>query len=239
MFNYFASGLIKVMFFRRFNLSISGKAAGKLHPVLFLIINPILGSNLIEMKEIGIFYPKDRIEWRKWLEKNHLSVQAVWLVLYKKTSNKASIIWSDAVEEALCFGWIDSKKVSIDNERSHQFFSKRKAKSTWSKINKAKIARLIASGQMAEEGYNSIEIAKQNGSWTILDEVEALKIPKDLDKSFKAKPGSKDYFLSLSKSVKKMMLQWIILAKRPETRQKRIDEIADLASQKKKPKQFG
>lgn len=91
---------------------------------------------------------------------------------------------------------------------------------------------------MTKAGFDSIETAKQNGSWTILDDVEELKIPKDLAKEFKSQPGSKDYFLSLSKSAKKSILQWLVLAKRPETRQRRIDEIAELAAQKLKPKQF-
>ena len=190
------------------------------------------------MQEVEIFYPESQKEWRKWLKVNHHKQQSVWLVYYKKETNKPTISWSDAVDEALCFGWIDSKKVSVDKETSHQFFSKRKAKSTWSKINKIKIENLIAQGLMTEAGFKSIEIAKQNGSWSILDEVEELIIPKDLDKAFKNKPGSKDFFVGLSKSIKKGMLQWLVLAKQPETRQKRINEIAELASQKLKPKQF-
>lgn len=190
------------------------------------------------MQEIEIFYPASLTAWRKWLEKNHLSKQSVWLVFYNKTSAKPSISWRDAVDVALCFGWIDSKKIAIDKERSHQFFSKRKAKSTWSKINKDKIEKLIDAGLMTKAGFDSIAIAKQNGSWTILDEVEELKIPTDLEKAFKAKRGSKDYFLSLSKSARKALLQWLVLAKRPETRQKRITEIAALAAQQLRPKQF-
>lgn len=190
------------------------------------------------MNETEVFYPTNLTAWRKWLAKNHLSKQSVWLVFYSKSSRKKSITWSEAVDIALCFGWIDSKKIKIDHETSHQFFSKRKSHSTWSKINKEKVQQLIESGQMTPAGYESIETAKQNGSWTILDEVEELVIPKDLDKAFKKYKGSKDYFLSLSKSVRKIMLSWIVLAKRTETRQKRIDEIAKSAGQKQKPKQL-
>lgn len=186
-------------------------------------------------EETAIFYPVSLTAWRKWLEKNHLSKQSVWLVFYNKNASKKSISWSNAVDVALCYGWIDSKKIKIDEETSHQFFSKRKAKSTWSKINKDKVLKLIEAGLMSKVGFDTIEIAKLNGSWAILDEVEELVIP---EKAFKAKLGSKDYFLSLSKSVRKAMLQWLILAKLPETRQKRIDEIADLAAQNRKPKQF-
>jgi len=190
------------------------------------------------MNDTEIFYPASQTAWRQWLEVNHLSKQSVWLVFHAKSSEKPSITWGQAVDVALCFGWIDSKKIKIDEETSHQFFSKRKQQSTWSKINKEKVQQLIENGLMTQAGLDIIEIAKQNGSWTILDEVEELIIPKDLEKAFKKYKGSKDYFLSLSKTIRKMMLTSLVLAKRPETRQKRIDEIAEFAGQNKKPKQF-
>jgi uncharacterized protein YdeI (YjbR/CyaY-like superfamily) len=187
-------------------------------------------------EEIEVFYPASLTAWRDWLEKNHLSKQAVWLVFYKNSSKKKSLTWSESVDVALCFGWIDSKKIKIDDITSHQYFSRRKPKSTWSKINKQKVQQLIESGLMTAEGFKSIEIAQQNGSWTILDEVDELKIPQDLAEEFKNKKGSEDFFLSLSMSARKAILQWIVLAKRPETRQKRITEIAELAQQSLKPK---
>ena len=190
------------------------------------------------MSEATVFYPKNTREWRKWLEENHEKEQSVWVVFYKKSSDKPAITWSEAVDEAHCFGWIDSKKISIDSEKSHQFFSKRKAQSTWSKINKDKIDHLTEAGLMTKAGFESVELAKQNGSWTILDTVDALLIPDDLEEAFAKSPGSKEYFLGLSKTIKKMMLYWLVSAKRPETRQKRIEEIAEAAAQKKKPKQF-
>lgn len=186
--------------------------------------------------EIEIFYPTNQTAWRKWLEKNHLSKQAVWLVFHNKKSALKSISWSEAVDVALCFGWIDSKKIKIDEETSHQFFSRRKAKSTWSKINKEKVDKLIEQGLMTDAGFKCIETAKQNGSWTILDEVEELIIPADLEAAFVDKPNAKDFFLSLSKSVKKMILTWLVFAKKTETRQKRITEIIESAEQKLKPK---
>lgn len=188
--------------------------------------------------EIEIFNPKDLAHWRSWLEENHMTKKAVWLVFYTKASGKNVISWSEAVDQALCFGWIDSKKIKIDKEISHQYFSKRKAKSTWSKINKDKIDRLMAEGLMAPAGLEIIEIAKQNGSWNLLDEVEKLIVPEDLDQALKANPGAEEYFLNLSKSTRKFMLTWILFAKSPETRQKRINEIAELAAKGQKPKQF-
>lgn len=184
------------------------------------------------------FYPTSRAHWRKWLQKNHAKKQSVWLICYKIKSGKPSISWSDAVEEALCFGWIDSTRRPIDEERFMQFFTQRKASSTWSKVNKEKIERLIADGSMSNAGLKIIELAKQNGSWSVLDEVEADVIPKGLEKAFRSRKGSKQFFMSLSKSVRKQMLQWIVLAKQQETKQKRINEIAECAGQKLKPKQF-
>jgi uncharacterized protein YdeI (YjbR/CyaY-like superfamily) len=190
----------------------------------------------MQKNEPDIFYPKSQAEWRKWLQENHLSKQAVWLVYYKKKSKIESLTWSEAVDVALCFGWIDSKRITIDKDTSHQFFSKRKPKSTWSKINKNKVQELIEKGLMTEAGLACIETAKQNGSWTILDEVEELIIPKDLETEFEKKPNSKDFFFSLSKSLKKIILYWLVSAKTTETRQKRIAEIIDNAEQRLKPK---
>ncbi len=192
----------------------------------------------MQNKAIETFCPTSRQDWRQWLKENHDLKQSVWLVYYKKKSNISTVSYSDAVDEALCFGWIDSTLKSLDSERFMQFFCKRKPTSVWSKINKGKVQQLISNGLMTPAGLVSIEIAKQNGSWLILDDVEELKIPEDLAEEFKNKPGSKEYFLSLSNSIKKSILQWLVLAKRPETRRKRITEIAELAAQKLKPKQF-
>lgn len=189
-------------------------------------------------QEAAVFYPKSLAAWRKWLEKNHESASAVWLVFYKKSSGKPSITWSEAVDVALCYGWIDSKKVAVDNEKSHQFFSKRKAKSTWSKINKDKVRQLMDAGLMMPAGLKIIEAAKQNGSWTLLDEVEQLLLPPDLEQALAQQAGAKAYFLNLSKSAKKILLLRLVLAKKQETRQKRIDEILVLAAQKLNPKIF-
>ncbi|HKG05473.1 MAG TPA: YdeI/OmpD-associated family protein [Pedobacter sp.] len=188
------------------------------------------------MQEIEIFYPLSPTDWRKWLAENHLSKQAVWLVCYNKSSGKKSLTWSESVEVALCFGWIDSKKIKIDDERTHQFFSKRKPNGTWSKINKQKVVQLIEKGLMTEAGYKGIEAAKQNGSWTILDEVEELIVPEDLRAELQNKPAAREFFENLSKSSKKALLQWIVLAKQVETRQRRIAEIVECAEQGLKPK---
>ena len=189
-------------------------------------------------KETEVFYPKNQQEWRAWLQDNHDKKQSVWLIYYKKKSNIPTVIYSEAVDEALCFGWIDSKSKPLDEEKFMQFFSRRKEKSVWSKVNKEKIDRLTKEGQMTKAGFEIIAKAKQNGSWSILDEAEALIIPDDLEKAFEIRPNAKQYFLGLSKSNKRNILQWLVLAKRQVTREKRITEIVELADQNQKPKQF-
>jgi uncharacterized protein YdeI (YjbR/CyaY-like superfamily) len=192
----------------------------------------------LQENEVQMFCPSSKQDWRRWLKANHRQKDSIWLVLYKKESNKPTINWSDAVDEALCFGWIDSTRKPMDNEKFKQFFARRKPKATWSKINKDKVKRLVAAGLMTKAGLDAIEAAKQNGAWTILDSIQDLKIPDDLAKEFRARPGSKPFFQSLSKSVQKSLLQWVVVAKRPETRQKRIARIAKLAAEKRKPAPF-
>jgi uncharacterized protein YdeI (YjbR/CyaY-like superfamily) len=184
------------------------------------------------------YCPKDKEEWRDWLRKNHLIKDSIWLILIKKDAPGHNLNWSEAVDEALCYGWIDSTKKSIDDEKYMQYYCKRKPKSNWSKINKDKVKILIEKGLMEDAGFKSIGIAKENGSWTILDEIEALVIPEDLKEAFENYKGAMEYYDGLSKSVKKGLLYWVVSAKRKETRQKRILEIAENASQKLKPKQF-
>lgn len=187
-------------------------------------------------KEVKVFCPESTQQWRAWLQENHDTENAVWVIFYKNKSQNPIISWSDAVDEALCFGWIDSIAKPIDEEKFMRFFSRRKPKSVWSRINKQKVERLISAGLMTKKGIESIEVARENGSWTILDDAESLIIPADLETELEKKPNAKSYFLSLSKSDKKNILQWIVLAKRAETRQRRIVEIAEIAAQNLKPK---
>ncbi len=189
-------------------------------------------------EEIETYYPKSQIDWRNWLEVNHQLKQSVWLVFYKKSTKTPSISWSESVDEALCFGWIDSTKKTIDSERYIQYFSKRKPNSIWSKVNKDKVEYLTSKKLIREAGYKAIETAKENGSWFLLDDVEALILPENLKKEFDKREGALEYYESLSKSAKKILLSWIVLAKRDKTKQKRIIEIAENASRNTKPKQF-
>jgi uncharacterized protein YdeI (YjbR/CyaY-like superfamily) len=185
--------------------------------------------------EVPVFYPKRPLEWERWLQKNHLKAKSVWLVLYTKSSGKPSISWREAVDIALCYGWIDSKKIKVDSERAHQFFCPRKPKSTWSKINKDKIEQLIEEGRMQPAGLKAVSIARENGSWTSLDEVEALVVPADLAEALREHPKAAAFFDALSKSVRKGILHWITFAKRPETRKRRIDEFIERACRNLRP----
>ena len=189
-------------------------------------------------KEIETYCPKSRTDWRKWLEKNHQSKQSVWLVYFKSSTKVASVSWSEAVDEALCFGWIDSTKKTIDEERYMQYFSRRKPNSIWSKINKEKVAKLIQNKLMTKAGFDSIETAKQNGTWSIMDDVEEMIIPKDLSIALNKNESSMEFFQRQSKSIKKAMLHWVVIAKRIETRKKRIAEIVRLAAKGIRPNQF-
>jgi uncharacterized protein YdeI (YjbR/CyaY-like superfamily) len=190
------------------------------------------------MKNPDHYCPPNRQAWREWLATHHQQQAAVWLVLYKKQSPGHNLSWSEAVDEALCFGWIDSTKKTIDAERYQQYFTRRKAKSNWSKVNKAKVQTLIEQGLMQAAGYKSIEVAKANGSWTILDAVEALVLPDDLKAELAKRNGAMAYFNSLSSSIKKGLLYWVVSAKRTATREKRINEVAEHAASQLLPKQF-
>jgi uncharacterized protein YdeI (YjbR/CyaY-like superfamily) len=189
----------------------------------------------IAAQEIETFCPTNRQHWRAWLEEHHANKQAVWLIYHKKKSPSPTLTWSEAVDEALCFGWIDSRAQSIDEHTYRQFFSRRKPNSVWSKVNKDKVKQLIDEGKMTEAGLRSIEIARQNGSWASLDDVDALVIPPDLAQAFQNRPTAEHYFLTLSRSDRRALLQWIILAKQLTTRQKRIAELVERADQHLKP----
>jgi uncharacterized protein YdeI (YjbR/CyaY-like superfamily) len=184
------------------------------------------------------FYPQSIADWRNWLQTNHATEKSIWIIYYKKHTSKPSITYSDAVDQALCFGWIDSTSRPIDNDTYMQYFCQRKPNGTWSKVNKLKIKRLIAEGLMTSAGLDIIEKAKQNGSWTILDDVENLVIPEILENEFAKNNNAKNNFLQFSRSDQRNILQWLKLAKREETICNRANEIATLAEQGLKPKQF-
>jgi uncharacterized protein YdeI (YjbR/CyaY-like superfamily) len=170
-------------------------------------------------------YFKQHSEWRAWLQENHNNYTGVYLIFYKVENKEASMRWEEAVKVALCFGWIDSTVKSLGNGKRQQYFTPRKPKSVWSALNKRYIKELLAGNLMHESGLNSIEIAKKNGSWTSLDDVENLVIPTELQNAFDKNSIAFTNYQAFSKSYKKGYLYWLNQAKRQATREKRISEI--------------
>lgn len=176
------------------------------------------------------FHAKTRKEWRKWLESNHQSEKSVWLVIYHKDSETKSVYYDEAVEEAICFGWIDSVAHKRDTESKYQFFAQRKPKSNWSKLNKERAEKMLAQGQMTASGQKLIDLAKQTGTWDALVEVQNSVIPDDLQNRLNENNKALENFLAFPPSSKRIILEWILNAKKEETRQKRIDETVRLAA---------
>ncbi len=178
--------------------------------------------------------PEDRAAWRAWLEENHATATGVWLVSWRPRSGRTSVVYEDAIQEALCFGWVDSTGGPVDEERGKLYFAPRKPRSIWAASNKARIERLIADGLMRPAGLAAIERAKANGSWETLDSVERLEVPDDLQAALDGLPPAAANFTAFSPSARKMMLGWVAMARRPETRAARIREIAEAAARNEK-----
>jgi len=183
------------------------------------------------MAAILEYYASDRQSWRKWLEKNHARAGSVWLIIFKKDSGTPSLVYAEAVEEALCFGWVDSKPNKRDDKSFALYFAARKPKSPWSKINKERIARLIKEKKIHPSGLAKINAAKKDGSWTALDTIEALIMPDSLAKAFSKNKKALKFFEAFPPSVKKALYQWVQSAKTDATREKRIAETITKAAQ--------
>ncbi len=183
-------------------------------------------------------HPLSRAEWRAWLAENHTRAEGVWLVSYKKATGKPRFEYDEAVEEALCFGWIDSKPNKLDEERSLLWFAPRKGGTGWSKPNKERVEKLLAAGLMTTAGLAKVEAAKADGAWTALDSIEALEVPPDLVEALASYPTATAYFDAFPRSVKRGILEWIAAAKTPATRTKRITETATLAAENKRANQW-
>ncbi len=173
---------------------------------------------------------------RAWFEANHTSADGVWVLYWKAASGRATVSWSQAVDEALCVGWIDTKIQPIDADRYVQYFTPRRAGSMWSKINKAKVDRLAAEGRMYPAGRAVIDRAIADGSWTLLDAAEALEVTDELRRALIARPGAEAKYEALSNTGKKNLLRWIYTAKREVTRSQRIDEAAQSLADGRSPR---
>lgn len=180
-------------------------------------------------KESIEFYPRNRQAWRNWLQKNHATKRSVWLIMYKKSSGKPTILYNEVVEEALCFGWIDSVPRKRDAESSFLYISVRKAKSGWSALNKTRIEKLLRENKMAAAGLQKIEAAKKDGSWSALDKIEALEMPAALQKALTRNKKALAHFNGFPSSVRKQLFLWVESAKTPVTKEKRITGIVTLA----------
>lgn len=179
---------------------------------------------------------KNRHEWRSWLEHNHDKVTEIWLVFYKVKVDKDSVRYEEAVEEALCFGWIDSTVRRIDDEKHMQRYTPRKPKSNWSASNKARVAKLRKVGLMTEPGLKAVELAKQNGSWNRLDSIEvAIELPGALKDALAKNDRAKECYEKLAPSRKKQFLWWIKSARREVTKEKRVKETIRLLLENKGP----
>ena len=180
-------------------------------------------------------YVSNRNDWRKWLEKNHKKEKVIWLIYYKQHTGKSRIPYDDAVEEALCFGWIDSIVKRIDDEKYCQKFTPRNETSIWSELNKKRVAKMIKLGKMTKVGMDKIIAAKRNGKWETKSAAAIeYKMPDELTQLLSKNKVAREFFESLTKSCKKQYIGWIASAKKEETRIKRANEAIELLKKKQK-----
>jgi uncharacterized protein YdeI (YjbR/CyaY-like superfamily) len=183
-----------------------------------------------KMAEPEIIAPEDRAAWRAWLSANHEQPLGVWLLIKKKGSSAPGVSYEDAAQEALCFGWIDGKANTHDDDHYKLWLTQRKPKSVWSAVNKQRVAALTARGLIEPAGQAVIDLAKANGSWDALNASDSLDVPDDLADALGANPPAQEHFDAFPPSTRKQILSWIGSAKRAETRAKRVAQTAELAA---------
>ena len=172
-------------------------------------------------------------ELRQWFERNHHQKESIWLVTYKKNVPHKYVSVKEVLDEVLCFGWMDGRRMKLDDERTMQLLSPRKTQH-WSKTYKDRVAILTVEGRMHKAGLSAVETAKKNGMWDFLNDVDALIKPDDLIEALETVSPAMANYEAFPDSVKRDILRWIKLAKKPETRAKRIRETAELAAQNKR-----
>jgi len=187
------------------------------------------------MVDYGRVHLETRAEWRRWLEEPHDDSPGVWLVRWRTATGRRRPSYEEWVEEALCFGWIDSRARRLDDERSMIAMTPRRATGVWSRANKERVERLMADGRMTATGLRAVEIAKANGSWQALDDVDRLIVPDDLVAALALNREAQRHFDVFTPSAKNMVLYWIASAKRAETRRRRIAETVRLAADNRHP----
>jgi uncharacterized protein YdeI (YjbR/CyaY-like superfamily) len=176
-----------------------------------------------------------RPEWRDWLQVNHATAKEVWLTIYKKHASKMGITMQEAMEEALCFGWVDSVMHGVDTEKFMLRFSPRRRGSVWAMSNIKRVEKLIAEGRMTPSGMATVEEARQNGAWDAAIRRENINdIPNDLQEALETNEIARRNFERLPNSLKKQSLWWIAEAKTPATRQRRINQTVKQAAENAK-----
>ena len=183
-------------------------------------------------------HPESRAAWRDWLAQHHDRDEGVWFIRYKQAAGKPTVSYDEAVEEALCFGWIDSLPRKLDDERTMLYFAPRKAGSGWSRPNKGRVERMTAAGKMTAAGQAKIDAARADGSWSALDAIENLVVPDDLAEAFAKYPGAEANWEAFPRSAKRGILEWIANAKRDATRAGRVEETARLAQENRRANQW-
>ncbi|CAA9364864.1 MAG: hypothetical protein AVDCRST_MAG47-487 [uncultured Nocardioidaceae bacterium] len=171
--------------------------------------------------------PADIAEWSDWLARNHADAPGAWLVTPRSRTGRQTVDYESAVVEALRFGWVDSTTRTLDAERGMMWFSPRRPTSGWAGSNKRRIERLRAEGRLEPAGEAAVRVAQENGSWNLLDDVERLVVPADLAAALDALPGARAHWDRCSPSARRMALTWIVQAKRPETRARRVTATAE------------
>ena len=177
-----------------------------------------------------MYHPESRAQWRAWLDANHASQPGVWLCSWRSHTGRPVCPYPDAVEEALRFGWIDSTVNVLDEDRRLQLVTPRRPKSTWTRLNRSRVANMEAAGLMHDAGRRAVEVAKRNGWWSILDPVEDLEEPADLAAALDAEPSARTAWDAFPASTRKQMLWWVVSAARNDTRERRVREIVDRAA---------
>lgn len=180
------------------------------------------------MKNLPEIHFERDTDWYDWLLHNHNQFKGIYLIFYKLEMNIPTIRWEEAVKVAICFGWIDSTVKSLGNGKRKQYFCPRNPKSNWSALNKRHVEALEKTGLIHESGYKMIQLAKQTGTWTAMDDVENGVIPEDLQKAFDAHERAFKNYQNFAKGYRKSYLSWLHSAKRETTRKKRITEIIRL-----------
>ncbi len=171
--------------------------------------------------------------WRTWLADHHGRGAGVWLVTLR---DGGDVSYEEAVEQALCFGWVDSTARRLDERRTMLWFAPRRARSGWARTNKRRVERLLAAGVMAPAGLAVVEAARADGSWTVLDAVEDLVVPDDLAAAFAAHPPAARHWEAFPRSARRAALEWIVQARRPETRARRVAETARKSQANERPR---